>query len=78
MLCSQEIACPYIFEKNIICLSLDLLRIGKVFSVCCKIVYQQVTTNCCFMSDITYRDSDSGLKPDLHYTIQAQLFSTPA
>lgn len=36
------------------CLSAGLLVNCQVFSVSCNIVYRQVTTNCCFMSDLFY------------------------
>jgi hypothetical protein len=31
---------------------MDLLRISQIFSVFCKPMYQQVMTNCCFMSEM--------------------------
>ena len=40
------------FHKNITCLCISLLSICQVFSVPCTTVYQWVTTNCCFMSNV--------------------------
>jgi len=39
-------------HKNITCLCIGLLSICQVFSVPCKTVYQWVTTNCCFISNV--------------------------
>ena len=49
--CVHKKNCLYLFvRKSITCLHVGLLRIGQVFSVSCKIVYQWVTTYCSFMS----------------------------
>jgi hypothetical protein len=50
MLCPQKHMCPYTFIKT--CLCSDLLRIGQVSSISCKIVCGWITTNCSFMGDI--------------------------
>jgi len=42
----------FYIRKNTTCLSGGLLRIGQVFSVSCKIMYQWVMTNCLYMQDI--------------------------
>lgn len=39
------------FHKNITCLSVDLLRAGQVFTVCCQTVCRCVTTYCCCIMD---------------------------
>jgi len=39
------------FCKNIACFNFGLLRIGQVFYFSCKIVYQWVMRNCCFLND---------------------------
>ena len=54
MLCPQENCLSLYFHKNITCLSVSLLRIGQVFSVFCKTLYQWVMTCCCFMSDVIF------------------------
>lgn len=55
MLHPQNIASPYIFLKNLACLSDDLLMICQVFAVTCKIVYPWVPTHCCFIRVIIMR-----------------------
>ena len=41
-----------VFPKNVTCLSAGILRIGHVFSVCCKTMYRWVMINCCLLSDL--------------------------
>ena len=45
-----------LFPENVTCLSVCMPRNGPVFSVSCKIEYQWVTTNCCFVSDMIHCD----------------------
>jgi hypothetical protein len=52
MFCPQKNCLSLYFCKNITCLIVGLLRIGHVFCVSCEIVYQWVTTNCCFLSNM--------------------------
>jgi hypothetical protein len=54
MLFPQTNSLSYYFRKNITCLSGGLLRIGQVFTVSCKTVYQRVTTNSRCTTDIYF------------------------
>ena len=44
---TKNILSPYIFVKKVACSNVDMLRVGQISSVACKIVYRWVT-----MSDI--------------------------
>jgi hypothetical protein len=52
MLCQRKLLFLY-FRKNRTCLIVGLMRVGQAFSVSCKNVSPWVTTNCCFMSDLS-------------------------
>jgi len=43
------------FLRNIICWSVGLLRIYRVYSISCKSVYRWVMKYCCFISDVSSR-----------------------
>ena len=53
ILCPQESSLFLYFRQNKRGSNFGLLRIYEVFYVSCKTVYRWVTTNCCFISDIS-------------------------